>query len=177
VREWFIRAVLKTAVAAMLPWVRIPPSPSMTEKIIKTEIKINNILFWLCFFITLIAIIMALLEFFSRGAFPPSNIGIFYVGILAIYALHKEAIRFLERSEPKRGAKQGEIFVYFWIIMTTGLYLVNFLTKNYFSYSPTGLELKTLMTITFTTIEVGAVFVLARILKLLMVRFFYKNEK
>lgn len=149
----------------------------MTEKIIQAENKINNILFWICFLVTILAIAMTLLEFFSRGAFPPSNINIFYIGVLTIYALHKEAIRFLERSEPKRASRSGEVFVYIWIIMTAILYLINFLTKNYFSYSPDGLELKTLTSIAFTAIEVGMVFVLARILKLLMVRFFYKNER
>ncbi len=149
----------------------------MTEKIIQAENKINNILFWICFLVTILAIAMALLEFFSRGAFPPSNINIFYIGVLTIYALHKEAIRFLERSETKRAPRSGEVFVYIWIIMTAILYLINFLTKNYFSCSSDGLELKTLMSIAFTAIEVGMVFVLARILKLLMVRFFYKDEK
>lgn len=147
----------------------------MTEKVIQIESKINIILFWLCFLITLLAIFMALLEFFSRGAYPPSNINIFYIGILTIYALHKEALRFLERSMPKRRPKSGEFFVYVWIIITAGLFLVNFLSKNYFSYSEAGYELKTLMSISFTTLEVGGVFILARILKLLMVRFFYKK--
>jgi Ni/Fe-hydrogenase subunit HybB-like protein len=59
--------------------------------------------------------------------------------------------------------------------MTAFLYLFNFLTKGYFSYSPEGLELNSLMSIGFTAIEVGAVFVFARILKLLMIRFFYKK--
>ena len=149
----------------------------MTEKIIKTENKINNILFGLCFCITLLAIFMALLEFFSRGAYPSTHISIFYIGVLTIYALHKEALRFLERSTPQRGQRSGEIFVYVWIIITAFLYLLNFLTKNYYSYSDTGEELKALMNITFTALEVGAVFILARILKLLMVRFLYKNEK
>lgn len=147
----------------------------MTQKIIQTEVKINNILFGICFFVTILAIAMALLEFFSRGQYPPSNINIFYIGVLAIYALHKEAIRFLQQSEPKRKSKQGELFVYIWIIMTTLLYLLNFLTKGYFSHSPEGLQLNTLMGIAFTAIEVGAVFVLARILKLLMIRFLYKK--
>lgn len=149
----------------------------MTEKIIQTETKISNILFWICFFITFLAIFMALLTFFSREAYPPSGINIFYVGVLIIYALHKEALRFLERSAPKKTSRQGEIFVYIWIIMTALLYLLNFLTKNYYSYSPNGYEIRSLMSITFTALEVGAVFVLARILKLLMVHLFHKNEK
>jgi len=143
----------------------------MTQKIIEAELKINNVLFGICFFVTILAIAMALLEFFSRGIYPPSNINVFYIGVLTIYALHKEAIRFLQKSEPKRKSKQGELFVYVWIIMTAILYVINFLTNNHFSQSPDGLEIGTLMHISFTALEVGAVFILARILKLAMVRF------
>lgn len=148
----------------------------MTEKIIKTEIRISAILFWICFFITIMAIVMALIEFFTKGAYPPSNINIFYVGVLAIYSLHKEAIRFLERSQ-ERSQKKGEVFVYIWILMTAFLYLINFLTKNSFSYSDDGYEIHTLMTTTYTALEVGGVFVIARILKLIMIKLFEKNGK
>jgi hypothetical protein len=148
----------------------------MTEKIIKTEIRISAILFWICFFITIMAIVMALIEFFTKGAYPPSNINIFYVGVLAIYSLHKEAIRFLEHSQ-ERSQKKGETFVYVWILMTAFLYLINFLTKNSFSYSSGGYEIHTLMTITYTALEVGGVFVIARILKLIMIKLFEKNGK
>jgi hypothetical protein len=142
----------------------------MTEKIIKSETKINNILFWICFCITLLTILMTLLDFFSNGEYPPTNISLFYIGVLVIYSIHKEAIRFLEHASPERRSKRGELFVYFWIIMTTLLYLVNFLTKNQFSYSG-------LMTATYLTLEVGTVFVLARVLKLIMVKVFEKNGK
>jgi len=148
----------------------------MTEKIIKTEIRISAILFWICFFITIMTIVMALIEFFTKGAYPPSNINIFYVGVLAIYSLHKEAIRFLEHSQ-ERSQKKGEAFVYIWILMTAFLYLINFLTKNSFSYSSSGYEIHTLMTITYTALEVGGVFVIARILKLIMIKLFEKNGK
>jgi hypothetical protein len=149
----------------------------MTEKLIQVEVKINNVLFGICFFITIIAIAMALLEFFSRGAYPPSNINIFYVGILIIYAIHKEAIRLLRIPKTKRRSKQGEVFVYIWIIMTACLYVVNFLTENYFSQSSDGSKLDSLMNIAFTTLEVGAVFILARVFTLLMSRVLYKDEK
>lgn len=149
----------------------------MTEKIIQLETKISNILFWLCFFITFLAIFMSLVEFFSKGEFPPSRINVFYIGILTIYALHKEALRFLERSSSEKSQKRGEFFVYLWIVITAVLYLINFLKKDYYSYSLDNRGLSSLMNITFTTLEVGGVFILARILKLLMVRFLYKNEK
>lgn len=149
----------------------------MTEKVIQVETKINNTLFWICFFITFLAIFMSLTEFFSRGEFPPSKINIFYIGILVVYSLHKEALRFLERSASEKIQRKGELFVYLWIIITAILYLINFLTKDYYLYSDNGEELKSLIDITYITIEVGAVFVLARILKLLMVRLLYKDER
>ena len=149
----------------------------MTEKVIQLETKISNTLFWICFSITFLTIFLSLVEFFSKGEFPPSRINVFYIGILTIYALHKEALRFLERSGSEKGQKRGEFFVYLWIIITAVLYLINFIKKDYYSYSLDNRELSSLMNITFTTLEVGGVFVLARILKLLMVRFLYKNEK
>jgi hypothetical protein len=148
----------------------------MTEQVIKTENKINNILFWICFFVTFLAIFMNLVEFFSRGAFPTSKIGLFYVGVLAIYSLHKEALRFLEHAHDQGGRKNGEVFVYFWILMAAALYLVNFLTKDYFSISNGGERLMALTSISYTALEVGGVFILARILKLIMIKLFNKNN-
>ena len=147
----------------------------MTEKVIKMEEKISNILFWICLFITLLTMFVSLAEFFSRGEFPPSRINLFYVGILAIYSMHKEALRFLERSASENIQRKGELFVYLWIVITAALYLVNFLSKNYYSFADDGMKLKTLADITFITLEVGAVFVISRVLKLLMVRFLYKD--
>jgi len=149
----------------------------MTAQIIKTETKINNVLFWVCFFITILAVLMTLLEFFSRDEYPPTSISLFYIGVLAIYSLHKEAIRFLDQSsaEKSQRPKKGELFVYFWIIMTAILYLINFLSKNRFAYTANGDEATGLMTATYLTLEVGIVFIVARILKLLMIKFFEKN--
>jgi hypothetical protein len=148
----------------------------MTEQVIKIETKISNILFWLCFLITIMAITMYLIEFFSRGGFPSSRIGLFYVGVLAIYSFHKEAIRFLEHARSTRSSKQGEFFVYIWILLTAGLFLLDFLCKNYYSINNNGEALMALTNIAYTAIEVGAVFVIARILKLIMIKFFYKHE-
>lgn len=147
----------------------------MTEKVIKLETKINNVLFWICFFVTLLAIAMSLIEFFSRGNFPPSKIGLFYVGVLAIYSLHKEALRFLERASEK-SQKKGELFVYLWIVIATLLYLLDFLKKGYYTITDNGEQLMALTSIGYTALEVGAVFIIARILKLLMTKLFYKNE-
>ena len=118
---------------------------------------------------------MALLEFFSRGEYPPSNINIFYIGILIIYAFHKEALRFLEHSKSKKGQKGGELFVYLWLIMPAFLYLINFLSKNFYSYSIDGEKLQTLTSISITALEVGAIFLLTRILKLAIIRLFSKK--
>jgi hypothetical protein len=151
----------------------------MTAQIIKSETKINNILFWICFFITILAIAMTLLAFFSHDEYPPTSISLFYVGVLAIYSLHKEAIRFLDQNSKEQGKKQrkGELFVYFWIIMTAVLYAINFLSKNQYSHSLNGNDTSGLITATYLTLEVGAVFIISRILKLLMIKFFEKNEK
>ncbi len=150
---------------------------SMTEKIIRVETKINNVLFWICFFITIIAIFMVFLEFFARGEFPTSKIGLFYVGVLIIYSFHKEALRFLEQARTEKTQKKGELFVYLWIIIAAVLHLIDFLTKNHFSIADNGEKLLALANISYTALEVGAVFVLTRVLKLLMTRFYYKNEK
>lgn len=113
---------------------------------------------------------MNLLEFFSRGEFPTSRIGLFYVGVLAIYSLHKEALRFLEHTHENNGQKNGELFVYLWLVMTATLYLINFLTKNHYIVSNDGEKLLALANISYTALEVGGVFILARILKLTMIR-------
>jgi len=150
----------------------------MTAQIIKTETKINNVLFWLCSLITIMTVVMTLLEFFSHDEYPPTSISLFYVGVLAIYSLHKEAIRFLEQTSAEKSQKQrkGEFFVYFWIIMTAILYLINFLCKNTFSHTANGEETTALMNATYLTLEVGIVFIVARILKLLMIKFFTPNH-
>jgi len=149
----------------------------MSKKIIKSEIRINNVLFWLCFVVTLMAIFMALLEFFSRGSYPLSGISVFYIGILIIYALHKEAIRILNESSKTRNTKKGELFVYIWILMAAGLHLINFLTKNLYSFSATGQKLNALTSISFTALEVGTVFILTRIIKLIIIKVIHKNGK
>lgn len=135
------------------------------------EKKINRILFHICLVITIIAMAMMLIEFFSRGQFPPTKIGLFYVGILLIYSIHKEALRWVEKEYQER---RGELLVYLWIVVTTILYIVNFFTKDYFMYSPSGQDLSTLSVITLTALEVCGVFILARISKILALHLFKK---
>ncbi|MDI6883348.1 MAG: hypothetical protein QMC93_02675 [Patescibacteria group bacterium] len=149
--------------------------PKETIQII--EKKINNILFGLCLFITIIAIGMVLLEFFSRGAFPPSKISTFYLGVLLVYSLHKEALRWVEKKGTDLQQRKGEYFVYTWICLSAILYLINFFSKDYFSYSPSGEELTTLTEITFTTLEVCAVFIFTRLLKIGAIYLFNRRKR
>lgn len=131
----------------------------------KIETKINKNLFIVCGIVTIITMIMIVIEFFSRGTFPPIKIGTFYIGVLILYALHKETLRWI--GDRKQFQRQGEVFVYGWIILTTVLYLINFLSKNYFSYSALGEPLAVLREVTVTALEVLAIFILTRGLKLL----------
>jgi hypothetical protein len=148
------------------------------KTIYSTEKRINNILFGICIVITIIALGMKIVEFFSRGGFPRPRVSYFYIGILVIYSIHKEALRWIEHKEFGRAIeRKGEYFVYIWIGVTTILYVINFFTKGYFCVSPQGQELSTLADITFTTLEVGGVFLLTRLLKIRTIYLFKKSKK
>lgn len=130
----------------------------------KEENKTNDILYNLCVFVTIVTIVMTLVKFFTRGEFPSPRISTFYIGVLVIYSLHKEALRWIGESGNGIQRKKGEYFVYFWIILTTFLYLINFFSRDYFSYSPQGTELSTLEEVSFSTLEIGIVFILTQLL-------------
>jgi len=130
------------------------------------ERAINKNLYKICGVITVAAMAMALIEFFTRGLFPSANINIFYLGVLIIYAFHKELVRWLGKKEVER---QGEYFVYGWIALATSLYVINFFSRGYFSYSTGGLPLTILRNISFLTLEVLAIFFSTRALKILRV--------
>jgi len=132
----------------------------------EAEKKVNDHLFLFCSMITVIVMVMKLTEFFSRGSFYPENMGFFYLGVLVIYSLHKEMLRWLGKRKVER---QGEYFVYSWIIFAATLYVINFFTKGYFSHSQEGFSLNTLNDISILSIEVLAVFILTRSLKILKV--------
>ena len=83
--------------------------------------------------------------------------------VLLIYSLHKEFIRWLGE---KRISRHGEYFIYAWVILTTGLYVINFFSNGYFSYSKEGYPVPTLSEAAYTTIEVLGVFVVMRIIKI-----------
>ena len=139
----------------------------MNKELYKTELQINTILFNISIFITFVAMSMMLIEFFTRGAFPSAKIGTFYIGVLLIYSLHKEALRWISEKEWTQNKRKGEYFVYTWFILTPFLYLINCLTKDYFAYNDQGVLLNALPEITVTSLEVGGVFIVTRILKLI----------
>ncbi len=137
--------------------------PKNFSEIKKIETSINRHLFSICAVTTILAMVFILLEFFGRGYFPPSRFGTFYIGVLLIYSAHKEMLRWLGEKEVER---QGEWFVYAWIGLTVSLYLINFLTKEYFCFTEKGFSLDSLQQASQTTLEVVAIFIFARFSKL-----------
>jgi len=130
----------------------------------KIEIVINQNLFLVCAVVTLATMAMVTTNFFSRGSFLPTKIGFFYLIVVLVYSLHKEFIRWIGDKKDKR---QGEYFVYAWIILTTVLYVVDFFSLNYFDYSKEGYDLSTLADISYITIDVLCIFVATRVMKTL----------
>lgn len=136
------------------------------KRIRKTEGMINKNLYRVCALITVIVMVMITIGFFSRGTFPSPKIGVFYFGVLTIYSFHKELVRWLGEKKIER---QGEYFVYAWIGLATALYIINFLSKDYFSYSPQGVSLTSLKEVCFTTLWVFGIFILTRVSKLVKI--------
>jgi len=140
----------------------------------KVESIINRNLFLICTIITVIVMAMATIEFFSRGSFFPSRIGFFYIGVLFIYTAHKEMLRWLEEKGMER---QGEAFIYSWIGLTTIFYVINFLTKDYYSMSLQGKPLGCMSEVSVITLEVAAIFLFARLSKVIKIILMKKKEK
>lgn len=124
-----------------------------------SEFKINKNLYLICGVITIFTMMMLATEFFSRCDFPPTRIPLFYLGILIIYSLHKEIVRWLGERKVDR---QGEYFVYGWITFTLILYLVNFLSKQYFTCPENGGCDSALINSCILTLEVLAIFLITR---------------
>ncbi|MDP2946024.1 MAG: hypothetical protein Q8N61_01040 [bacterium] len=137
-----------------------------TDNLIKTESGISRNLFSICSIVTIAVMGLTVVDFFSRGSFIPANINFFYLAVLLVYSLHKELLRWLGE---KRNKREGEIFVYFWVILTTVLYVVNFFSHDYYSFSKEGYEIATLRDVSILTVEVLGVFFFTRLLKLLEV--------
>jgi hypothetical protein len=131
-------------------------------KLRRAESSLSKHLFLICTTITIIVMAMFVIEFFSRGSFFPSRIGFFYIGVLLVYSLHKEMLRWLEE---KREDRRGEYFLYSWIGLTTVFYVVNFLTRDYFSMSLEGKPIGCASEISLVTLEVAGVFLLTRLSK------------
>ena len=148
------------------------PENQQIKNIRKIELSINKNLFIVCTIVTLATMVMSLLDFFSRGSFFPSRISPFYLTVVFIYSFHKELIRWLGEKKERR---QGEYFVYSWIILTTALYVINFFSRDYFSYSIEGYRIGTLRDVSFLTMEVLGIFLLTRLLKLL--NLYFKDKK
>lgn len=136
------------------------------RELILTEEKINKNLFLVASSVTAVAMAMVVLAFFTRGFFPSGKMNMFYLGVVIIYSFHKELIRWL--GDEKVG-RQGEYFVYAWIGLTTIFYILDFLTKGYFSVSSAGEPLETIRESAALTIEVFIIFIITRGLKLLKV--------
>jgi len=141
-------------------------SEEKLKKVREIEFAINKNLFLICAAITLITMLMVIIEFFSRGAFLPSQIGFFYIAVLFAYSIHKEMLRWLGEKKIER---QGEYFLYSWIGLTVILYIINFLTKEYFSYSPEGMAVASLREVSFVTVEVAFIFLLTRLSKVIKI--------
>ena len=142
------------------------PTDEKIKRIREIELKINKNLFVICGIVTVVTMVMILTEFFTRGSFPPTQISLFYLGVLVIYSVHKELLRWLGERKLER---QGEIYVYSWIALTTILYTINFLSKDFFNYSPAGEPLYTLKEISIISFEVLVIFIITRGSKLIKI--------
>lgn len=127
------------------------------------ETRINSKLFIICAVVTFVTMAMILADFFTHGFFSGIKINFFYLGVLLIYSLHKELVRWLGENKMER---QGEYFVYSWILLTTVLFVINFLTHEQFA---------SVQDSTLITLEVLAVFIFTRFLKLLKISLKDKN--
>lgn len=132
----------------------------------KIENGINKNFFLVTTAVTVIAMAMMTIAFFTRGAFPAEKMSMFYLGVVIVYSFHKELLRWLGDSRVER---QGEYFVYGWIGLTTIFYTINFFTKDFFSHSPTGESIATLKETASLTVEVLVIFVLTRGLKIVKI--------
>jgi hypothetical protein len=132
------------------------------NKIRGVEFTISKNLYAICSIITVVTIIMFLVEFFGRGEFPSPGTNVFYIGVLFLYSIHKEMLRWLGE---KRDDRSGEKFVYIWIALTIILYVVDFFKKGYYTRSSSGNQLTTLNEITLTSLEVYGMFILTKLSK------------
>lgn len=67
--------------------------PEDVEEFKRVEEDVNRHLYLITAVITVIAMALILVRFSTGGAFLSSGISFFYVGVVLIYSLHKEMIR------------------------------------------------------------------------------------
>jgi hypothetical protein len=140
--------------------------PKKTKGKELTEKSINDSLYVICLAVTVVAVVTTLVRFFSRGAYPPDEINFFYLGVLALYSLHKEALHWLTEEADGQRQRKGEYFVYLWLIVAMTLYCINFFSKDFYGVADDGRELHALRDTAFIAIEVSGVFVISRFLKI-----------
>lgn len=154
------RSRLKTFIKYLMPKKTKEKGKELSEE------SINSSLYAICLTVTLIAVVTTLVRFFSRGAYPPDEINFFYLGVLALYSLHKEAVHWLTEKADGQRKRKGEYFVYLWLILAATLYCINFFSKGYFGVADDGRELHALRDTALIAIEVSGVFVISRFLKI-----------
>jgi hypothetical protein len=130
------------------------------EYLKKDELKINDKLYLTSAILTFLVILMFTIEFFSKGTFPEVKLRTFYIGVLVIYAIHKEVLRWIGIREIER---RGEIFVYLWITFSALIYIIDFFSQNVFTTKNPSV----INDITLTSLEVLAIFILSRISKII----------
>jgi len=139
-------------------------------KDIWTEKEINHQLFLVTTVLSFVTMGMLLISFFSKGKFPPSSITVLYLGVLIVYAVHKESLRWMKSSQQNLKRK-GELFVYIWIFFTAFLYIIDFLNPG--KYSAGLLTNPALQSATILSLEILVIFILTKSSKI--VKRFYKK--
>lgn len=147
------------------------------KKTYDVEQRISRTLFRICVVVTIVAMAMMVTEFFTRGAFPSTRITNLYIGVLLIYSVHKEALRWISQEDMKKRQRRGEYFVYAWIILATLLYVTNFLSRDHFVLDNAGNSLFALTEITITTLEACGVFMLTRLVKIVFKTLRFKKSR
>jgi len=126
----------------------------------KVELNINDKLYLISALLTFLTMLMFSIEFFSKNTFPEVKLRTFYIIVLLIYAIHKEALRWAGTMEIDR---RGEFFVYLWILFAIIIYIIDFFSKNYFTKEDSSV----INDITLTSLQVLAIFIISRISKII----------